>query len=377
MISITDLVKTYTERYGISESDNKPLFVSVVTRGTLAKSLGQDSSSEDVNDLFNVIAGVGAQIAGTNKVNYVKDILANQKVYATVKGDVAVVFMSSKPELVTKTIVDAVSGGKAVKQFTKLFSAKPADTFLTVESILPPDSAEVKFVSRMVTEVSPKTLLGTGVLVKLNANFSNISSKSVESIRDVVTKALLKDPTVSKAIFASTAEVFTTGKLTTSVKKVSESSGKITKPKTKVITKPLPSLRDKAGKFTSLANIQTLLNFNLHDAVKNVMATSSMPPGNYLRYQTGRFARSAFVTSLKQMPNSDIRVYYTYQRMPYQVFEGPNSLTIGKPKRNPRYIIGTAIRNLAQQVVGSRFKLVPLFNANSQFRGQGFDGGEE
>ena len=97
-----------------------------------------------------------------------------------------------------------------------------------------------------------------------------------------------------------------------------------------------------------------LLNKALPDELKKNM-TGVYPRS--LEWRTGRFAQSAEVTSIVPFPNLT-QIQYTYMKDPYEVFE-PGS---GNPKsssgRDPRQIIGSTIRQLAQSIMGTKFGLV-------------------
>lgn len=95
----------------------------------------------------------------------------------------------------------------------------------------------------------------------------------------------------------------------------------------------------------SLLQIKNLLNRKLHDSVKDNMGSPSEPPIR-LRYQTGRFAKSVKVLDVKNGSGrkAALQVYYTYMRYPYDVFLPGGRLY--KPQRNPKLIIGQAIRGI-------------------------------
>lgn len=88
--------------------------------------------------------------------------------------------------------------------------------------------------------------------------------------------------------------------------------------------------------------LQTAIRMNLHDTIQDdYMKESSAPTNrNYLRYQTGRFAKSAQVSSLV-MNDTSVQINYGYLLNPYQVFERGAMNGRG---RDPRVIIESAIR---------------------------------
>lgn len=118
--------------------------------------------------------------------------------------------------------------------------------------------------------------------------------------------------------------------------------------------KPAIKLRDSGGKFTSLINIQTLMNLRLHDQVRSNMGKGGAR--QILNYRTGRFAESAEITALQQRSDRII-AFYTYMRSPYDVFLPGGRLH--KPGRDPRKIISRSIRQLATQLISNRMKVYP------------------
>lgn len=90
-----------------------------------------------------------------------------------------------------------------------------------------------------------------------------------------------------------------------------------------------------------------LINAGLSDEILQRMH----PPA--LRNRTGRFRRSARVTSVIEGPRGGTEIQYTYMKDPYQTFE-PGYLQ-GSTYRDPRKIIGESIREVAQKLMGNKF----------------------
>tara|TARA_Y100001938_G_scaffold150547_1_gene241990 strand:+ start:3318 stop:4871 length:1554 start_codon:yes stop_codon:yes gene_type:complete len=76
-----------------------------------------------------------------------------------------------------------------------------------------------------------------------------------------------------------------------------------------------------------------------------------------LQYQTGRFARSAEITDIAPLPNS-VEIRYDYMQDPYRVFEPGSGSPLATRGRDPRQLIGSSIREIAQSIMGDRFGLV-------------------
>lgn len=111
-------------------------------------------------------------------------------------------------------------------------------------------------------------------------------------------------------------------------------------------------LRNLSGQFTSLTSLQILLNQRLHDQIKSNMGSPR------LNYKTGRFAKSAEVTSLSVSRQGMITAFYTYMKYPYQTFEP--GYEQGSIQRNPKELISRSIREIATGIVGNRMRAVSV-----------------
>jgi hypothetical protein len=99
--------------------------------------------------------------------------------------------------------------------------------------------------------------------------------------------------------------------------------------------------------------LTALLNKSLPEEVIKNMG----PYPRRLENRTGRFAKSAEVLNVTPMPNS-VEIQYTYMKDPYEVFEPENGNPMASWGRDPKRIIGSTIREIAQTMMGTRFGLV-------------------
>lgn len=115
------------------------------------------------------------------------------------------------------------------------------------------------------------------------------------------------------------------------------------------------SSRGLGGGETSInpIGLQQLLNKSLPKEVADNMG----PYPRRLEYRTGRFADSAQVTQVVPMPRS-VEIRYTYQKDPYSVFEPEFGNPLASRGRDPKQIIGGTIRELAQEIMGTKYGLV-------------------
>lgn len=143
--------------------------------------------------------------------------------------------------------------------------------------------------------------------------------------------------------------------------KQKESNNKSTKIKQKdksaATVSKLPPLRDRSGRFYSLASLQVLLDLMLEKQVEKNMGDGSRE--DILNYRSGRFAKSAKVERLVQSKSGLITAFYTYMKYPYQTFEP--GFAQGSPlSRNPKLLISKSIHELAATQVTTRLRAIPL-----------------
>jgi len=111
------------------------------------------------------------------------------------------------------------------------------------------------------------------------------------------------------------------------------------------------ALRETTGRFASLVNIQALLQYQLHDRLKENMHRP------HLIYRTGRFARSVQVENLQRDPRTGaVTAFLTYMKYPYQTFEP--GYAQGHKGYDPRTLIDKTVREIAVELIKNRLKVV-------------------
>jgi hypothetical protein len=123
--------------------------------------------------------------------------------------------------------------------------------------------------------------------------------------------------------------------------------------------------RDKRGKLLGPRSLAQMLNLVLHDYVQKQMGDSDAPSSpDYLRYQTGRFAKSARVVTirgsktLQEQLTDGTSIMFTYMLSPYIVFEETSPWA--SPGRDPRRIISNAIRDALRDIVRTQIGVVDI-----------------
>ena len=124
-----------------------------------------------------------------------------------------------------------------------------------------------------------------------------------------------------------------------------------------------PALRLSADPEQSQVNLPQLLvliNSQLEWQIRDNMGDGDRE--DLLNYRTGRFAGSAKVSRLSESRQGMITAFYSYMKYPYATFSsGPPVGRQSSPKsREPKLLISTSIRQIAQQMVGNRLRAVAL-----------------
>ena len=109
------------------------------------------------------------------------------------------------------------------------------------------------------------------------------------------------------------------------------------------------------GSYYSLANLQTLLDAQLVQRVKENMGSGNRR--DILNLRTGRFAESVKVERVSESRAGMITAFYTYMQNPYGTFSAGGQQE--RPKsRDPKLLIGKSIREIAKEKVKNRLRAV-------------------
>ena len=106
-----------------------------------------------------------------------------------------------------------------------------------------------------------------------------------------------------------------------------------------------------------LINLQQIINSQLQDVISANMGNGTSR--NVLNYRTGRLAGSARVESMSKSRQGMITAFYTYMKNPYATFSDGGKQSLPK-SRDPKLLISTSIREIAQQIVSNKLRAVPL-----------------
>ena len=185
--------------------------------------------------------------------------------------------------------------------------------------------------------------------------FQLVNTMKKEMVKEI--KAAGKDTEYARSIqrrIEDLGSIFKTGKPLNSgksFKKTVKSKKKTTTTKTY-----LAPLQTATGLFTNLLSIQNTLNILLHDTIQDsfMKPSSAASSRDYLRYQSGRFAKSASVETVGRRGDSLI-IGFDYMTRPYDLYTtGSNN----GPGRNPERIIEGAIRQIMIRQMHNKFNII-------------------
>jgi|APGre2960657404_1045060.scaffolds.fasta_scaffold05758_5 hypothetical protein len=107
----------------------------------------------------------------------------------------------------------------------------------------------------------------------------------------------------------------------------------------------------------NLFTLTTLINSQLQDVISANMGSGNSK--NVLNYRTGRFASTVQVERLTSSRDGFVTAFYSYMKNPYATFSANGRQSI-PATRDPKLLISKSIREIAQQVVGSKLRAVSL-----------------
>lgn len=118
---------------------------------------------------------------------------------------------------------------------------------------------------------------------------------------------------------------------------------------------------DGKGRFISELNLRNAIQLaSTAELVSNMKKNkANASKGTGLKFQTGRFALSMKLKPLTLKQNNTLSIFYTYMVNPYSVFDPTvsNYRGLSNAKRNPRYMISTAISEALKKLGLSRYNI--------------------
>jgi len=117
----------------------------------------------------------------------------------------------------------------------------------------------------------------------------------------------------------------------------------------------IPKVNMSLGQATNLTSLQSLLNAQLAQQIKDNMGSGNRR--DILNLRTGRLAESVKVERLSESRQGMITAFYTYMRNPYATFsEGGKQQN--PRSRDPKLLISKSIREIAQDKIQNRLRAV-------------------
>jgi len=117
----------------------------------------------------------------------------------------------------------------------------------------------------------------------------------------------------------------------------------------------IPKVSMSLSQTTNLTGLQTLINAQLVEQIKQNMGSGNRK--DILNLRTGRFAESVKVERLSESRAGMITAFYNYMRNPYGTFSEGGKQELPR-SRDPKLLISKSIREIAQAKVQNRLRAV-------------------
>lgn len=303
------------------------------------------------------------------------------------------VALGNQPKLTTELqfSTDNVDSGRALAKVGQHIST-------LIEVLQRPQTDNADIVDQMAKDTFERLALSLKPLLKvINEAIPQLTNSTDPNklklakeilINNETIKALIKSkgsPSFKEGIKSTIEEAIRTGKIsksqtsTVSIKDISNTKNVVTDAVNSIIkeaTKSIKSvktkmdaaknksvstsiksrqLRSPKGQFTSLTNLQTLINRALNEQISKNMGDGTR--SDILNYRTGRFAASAAVQRITQSREGMLTAFYTYMKYPYQTFQ-PGFKQGTPASRNPKLLISKSIREIATSLVTNKLRAV-------------------
>jgi len=130
------------------------------------------------------------------------------------------------------------------------------------------------------------------------------------------------------------------------------------KKKSSATVGPALNLKISADQSTvNLPKLLALINLHLQWQIRDNMGDGYRE--DILNYRTGRFAESATVERLSMSKQGMLTAFYTYMKYPYATFSKGGRQQYPKT-RDPKLLISSSIRQIAQQAVTNKLRAIAL-----------------
>jgi hypothetical protein len=284
-------------------------------------------------------------------INKAKTILVSDKSYGTIFLSLGRSGIVSKLSAILENVgLDKKVSSSTISRVTGIVNKLP-------QSVATPILRELVESANITLKHSRSALNKHTIELKLvDPNTHSDSYARDAKIVAILLNAIEEDLGIRTEIAENTRDLIVDilqGRSTTKKATDSKASGNLKKQN--VLKSKPPAIRTNDGRFYSLALLADLINNRLESTIAKNMGNGNFK--DVLNYRTGRFADSANVVKLTQSRDGLISAFYTYMKYPYQTFEpGFNQ---GSPRsRDPKLLIGGAIKEIAAQKVSNRMRAV-------------------
>lgn len=229
--------------------------------------------------------------------------------------------------------------------------------------------------TKLVLEMLVEAGFMIGSLESQDTNLEKAKKERAFSIGANLTRRMVENPQLLPSLVTSKSIIeYLTESLSNTLigKKTSTYTSSTTIKKTTKVSYVRPSISIKAPSSNSskvvlpkekqvttynLSSLQMLINKHLQNVI-----SANMGNGNdrrILNYRTGRLAASAKVERLSESREGMITAFYTYMKNPYATFSEGGIQQYPKT-RDPKLLIGNAIKEIAATQVGARLRAVVI-----------------
>jgi len=193
---------------------------------------------------------------------------------------------------------------------------------------------------------------------QIGKNFTQFLQKNAKYLPDLETSKSLNQyvaDSVLSAMKGKRVESYSSNTNIVEKTNISIKTVKVKLPKSPSGTSTLSKLPKSTTSEPSLFNLQSLINAQLVEKVKENMGNGDRR--DILNLRTGRFAESVKVERLSISREGMITAFYTYMRNPYGTFSEGGRQEYPR-SRDPKLLIAKSIREIAQTKVQNRLRAV-------------------
>lgn len=346
-MSIAEFSKGIKNALTKSLSNTKEVHAIEFSINILSKSLNikKKEATTIYKDIYFKITSTTSTYTGSTLKNNIYNIKSGRSI--TIVSPSKKVLVSYLKTIVAKP--DKFENNSSVYTFSDI----KLNTNLSAIKKVQNNTKDLKYSASFTKNADFAASKATGKLV-----FS-VNSEIPEDVKQEILKEMKHymftgraSKSIAEALDEQIIERFKTSKNSKRYISKTKKSGKIkTKVKVKSYGLDIPKqLRDKSGRFQSIASLQALLAPLVATYVR-----ANMDSASYFKTRTNRFTESTKVESVTNTAKG-VLVNYSYMDYPYSVFERGGRLH--QSGREPSTVMDSSIRKAAASLVSKQFNII-------------------